>query len=171
LRDAGHEVAASALPSEPARGTAHGDFVPNNMFLGAGGRITGFDPLPSRDVPLHLDLATLLVNTRVLPPQAVSQGMALPTAALDRYEAAVLQGYFGTDAVPHTEVAAFQLLVLLEKWAATVSKRLQGGRVRPQLHQVRVRLVSHHFHREARRLLRALEGATAPDPGVPGRSA
>jgi hypothetical protein len=143
------------------------------MFLGAGGRITGFDPLPSRNVPLRLDLATLLVNTRVLPLQAVSQGTALPAADLDRYEAAVLQGYFGSDAVPHTEVVAFQLLVLLEKWATVVSKRLQRGRVRPQLHQLRVRLVSHHYHREARRLFRALEGAggTAPHERVPGREA
>jgi hypothetical protein len=173
LREAGHEIAASALPSEPARGTAHGDFVANNMFLGAGGRITGFDPLPSRNVPLRLDLATLLVNTRVLPLQAVSQGTAIPAADLDRYEAAVLQGYFGSDAVPHTEVVAFQLLVLLEKWATVVSKRLQRGRVRPQLHQLRVRLVSHHYHREARRLFRALEGAggTAPHERVPGREA
>lgn len=171
LRDAGDQVAASALPTEPALGTAHGDFVANNMFVGAGGRITGFDPLPRWNVPLHLDLATLLVNTRVLPLQAASQGWALPSAVLDRYEAAVLQGYFGTEAVPHREVVAFQLLVLLEKWAAIVSKRIQRGRVRPQLHQVRVRLVSHFYDREARRLFRALEGADAGalDPTLRGR--
>jgi hypothetical protein len=173
LRDAGDEIAASALPTEPATGTAHSDFVANNMFLGAGGRITGFDPLPSWNVPCYLDLATLLVNTRVLPLQAASQGLALPSAALDRYEAAVLQGYFGTDAVPHTEVVAFQLLVLLEKWAAAVSKRIQRGRVRPHLHQVRMRLVSHFYDGEARRLFRALEGAgaAATDPTMRGRNA
>ena len=156
LRDAGDEIAASALPREPARGSAHGDFVANNMFLGEGGRITGFDPLPRSNMPVHLDLATLLVNTRVLPLQAASQGLALPSATLDRYEDAVLQGYFGAEVVPHIEVVAFQLLVLLEKWAAVVSKRVQRGRVRPQLHQVRVRLVSHFYHREAGRLLRAI---------------
>jgi len=63
--------------------------------------------------------------------------------------------------VPHTAVRAFQLLVLLDKWSALVSRHVRDGVVRPQLRQARIRVVSRYYHEEARRLLRRLDDERA----------
>lgn len=156
LRDSADEVVDAALPPELPLRRSHGDFVANNMFAAASGRITVFDPLPKWSVPPYQDLATLVVGIRVLPLQATTQGLALSQAALGHYESALLGGYFGPERVPWPAVRAFQLLVLLDKWSAMVGKRTPHGRVRPQLHELRVRAASRHFHREARRLFSML---------------
>lgn len=166
LSASGADIATRALPAELPLGTGHGDFVPNNMFTTPEGRITVFDPLPLWRAPVYQDVATLLVGLRTLPVQAVTQGLALPRRSLARYEVGFLRGYFGTDPVPGTAVAAFQLLVLLEKWSALVSRRARDGRVRSQLREARTRVFSRHYHAEARRLLRLLEGS--PDAGARG---
>jgi hypothetical protein len=131
----------------------HGDYVANNMFADSTGRITVFDPLSRWLVPRFHDLATLTVGVRVLPLQAASQGHALDSTHLDRYEAAVLRGYFGSDAVPLDPLRAYQLLVLLDRWCALLSKRAASGLVKPQLRRARVRVANYHFRREAQRLL------------------
>jgi hypothetical protein len=147
----GDEVAAHLPASLPTR-LGHGDFVANNMFAGASGQVTVFDPLPRWQVPRTQDLATLVVGTRVIPLQATTQGAVLSRTDLDRFESALLRGYFGDEPVPSTEVRALQLLVLLDKWAALVGKRIPHGRVRPLLHEARVRVASRHLRRETDRM-------------------
>lgn len=156
LSASGTEIACRALPAQLPLATGHGDFVANNMFTTAEGRITVFDPLPMWRAPVYQDIATLLVGLRALPVQAITQGLALPRPAVARYEAAFLDGYFGADDVPQTAVLAFQLLVLLDKWSALVSRRVRDGKVRPQLREARIRIASRHYKEEARRLLSRL---------------
>ena len=158
LRASAHELAEAALPTHLPLRTGHGDFVAHNMFVAPDSRITVFDPLPRWRVPAYQDLATLTVGLRVVPAQATSQGFALPRHDLDRYEAALLQGYFGNEPVPLAAVRAFQLLVLLDRWAAMVSKQVTRGGVRPLVRVARVRLGSMHHRREAERLHRELVG-------------
>jgi hypothetical protein len=148
-----------ALPAALPLVTGHGDFVANNMFVSPTGRITVFDPLPRWRVAPYQDLATLAVGTRLIPLQAASQGLALPADVLDSCEQALLGGYFGSDQKPMSAIRAYQLLVLLDRWSALVSKRLPNGRVRPQLHEVRVRVATMHYRRQARRLLAQLATA------------
>jgi hypothetical protein len=161
LASCGPELAARSLPSDLPLGTGHGDFVANNLFTGDGGEITVFDPLPMWRVPRHQDLATLLVGLRVLPVQAASRGLALPGAVLDRYEAALVAGYSGDDSADErgSALAAFQLLVLLDKWSALVSRGPRTGRLQ-HLRRARVWAFSRHYHAEARRLLGRLVGSS-----------
>ena len=161
LAACGPELAARSLPADLPLGTGHGDFVANNLFTGAGGEITVFDPLPLWRVPGYQDLATLLVGLRVLPVQAGSRGLAFPAAVLDRYEAELVAGYSGEGSgngdVPGRALAAFQLLVLLDKWSALVSRGPRTGRVH-HLRRARVWAFSRHYRAEARRLLGRLVG-------------
>lgn len=161
----GAGLVGAALPDELPLRTGHGDFVANNMFLGPAGRITVFDPLPRWRVPVYQDLATLVVGIRVHPVQAASRGLALSRDDLARQEDALLRGYFGADQVPLAAVKAYQLLVLLDRWTALVSKRIGAGLVRPHLHEARVRVAVLHYEREARRLLTQLADPAARDGG------
>lgn len=157
----GAELATGCLPRELPLRTGHGDFVANNLFAGPGGEITVFDPLPLWRVPPYQDLATLLVGLRVLPVQAGSHGLAFSERVLDRYESAVLTGYFGEETVPAGALAAFQLLVLLDRWSALVSRGTRTGRL-PHVRRVRVWTYSQHYHAEARRLFRRIVESSVP---------
>ena len=170
LTEMAAELTSAALPSDLPLSPGHGDYVANNMFVGPAGRITVFDPLPRWRVPRYQDLATLVVGIRLLPLQATTQGLALARGELARYEVAVLRGYFGSDPVPVAAVRAYQLLVLLDKWSAMVSKRPRGS-LRPHLHEVRMRMANHHYQREARWLLSVLTGSDRPGRRDSGLSA
>jgi hypothetical protein len=126
------------------------------MFAGSAGRITVFDPLTRWRVPRSHDLATLTTGLHVLPLQAASQGAALPAGDLARYERAVLEGYFGAD-VPWGEVRVHQLLVLLDRWSALVSKSTRAGGAHRLVRATRVRLATRHFAGQARRLVGELD--------------
>ena len=152
LKESAAELAGS-LPAELPLSPGHGDFVANNMFAGAAGRVTVFDPLIRWRVPRYQDLGTLTVGIRIVPSQAMTQGLTIAQRELERYEDAVLRGYFGSEEVPLRAVRAYQLLVLLDRWSDLVSKQIAHGRVRPRLHELRVLLASRHCRREARRLL------------------
>ena len=147
------ELAARSLPAELPLCPGHGDFVANNMFAGAAGRVTVFDPLIRWRVPRYQDLGTMTVGIRIVPIQAMTLGLSLPERDLGRYEDAVLGGYFGSEEVPLRTVRAYQLLVLLDRWSDLVSKQIPHGKVRPRLHELRVQLASRHCQRETRRLL------------------
>lgn len=147
------EVVEGSLPADLPLRTGHGDFVAGNMFVSRSGRVTVFDPLPRWRVPMYQDLATVIVGMRVHPVQTTSQGLALSPRDLAQHERDLLAGYFDDRPVPLRAVRAYQLLVLLDKWSALVSKRLPAGRVRPHLHEARVRVAVHHYEREGRRLL------------------
>ncbi|HEV2797336.1 MAG TPA: hypothetical protein VGV65_06915, partial [Nocardioides sp.] len=156
LDDMASDLTAAVFPDELPLAPGHGDFVANNVFTGQASRITGFDPLPLWQVPRYQDLATLAVGIRILPLQAATQGLALPREQLDRYEGALLDGYFASDDVPLRAVRAYQLLVLLDRWADLVSKQVHGGAARRRLRDARVRLATRHCHSEADRLLSQL---------------
>lgn len=152
LISGGADLARAALPAQVPLGTGHGDFVATNVFLGPGDRITVFDPFPMWRLPVHQDLATLVVGLRVMPVQAASQGLALDRRVLAGYEEALLQGYFGDEPVPGPAVAVYQLLALLDRWAALAGQQVRGGRARRGVHDGRIRLASRHYAREAGRI-------------------
>lgn len=156
LDDMAVDLAAAAFPEELPVVPGHGDFVANNVFTGQAGTVTGFDPLTLWRVPRYQDLATLSVGIRILPLQAATQGLALPREQLDRYERALLHGYFAPGEVPLAGVRAYQLLVLLDRWSDLVSKQVHGGAARRRLRDLRVRTATSHCHREAGRLLSQL---------------
>ena len=107
-------------------------------------------PVDSGKAEIHRKVAIL---AGAMPLQAMTQGLTIAQRELERYEDAVLRGYFGSEEVPLRAVRAYQLLVLLDRWSDLVSKQIAHGRVRPRLHELRVLLASRHCRREARRLL------------------
>lgn len=135
----------------------HGDFTPVNVFLGAGGRVTVFDPMPLWQVPVYEDLARMTVGVRGLRSAALGGGLSPSTAAaLDRWEEVFLRGYFGADPVPYAAVRAFQALLLLDRWGELRSKQVRGSRMRRLRRDVRVSLTERYYRREASRLTRLL---------------
>jgi hypothetical protein len=166
IRTNGPEIARRALPGDLPLVTGHGDFVATNMFTEPSGRITVFDPLPLWQVPAYQDLATLVVGLHVLPLQAATQGLAFADAEFGRYEAALHRGYFRSAPVPHTALAAFQLLAVLDRWSSLVSQQVRRGGVGPQLREARIRIASCHYHREARRLLARIETGSEAEPSA-----
>ncbi len=145
------------LPERLPLGLTHADFLPRNVFVGAGYRVTAFDALPRWRVPIYRDLARFTVGLRSVGPQVATMGMAYSRERLEEYERSFLEGYFATGATPLRSVQLYEMLVVLERWAwlkarsgqALKRKRIQKG--------VQLRLMDAFFRREAGRLLGELE--------------
>ena len=117
---AGAALAEAELPPRPALAASHGDFAPRNVFVEPAGRVAVFDPMPRWQAPPMEDVCRFLVGVRLVGLQVHTQGHALAQAWLDRIEDAFLEGY-GRASVPPGQLAAFRILVLLDKWAAAAS--------------------------------------------------
>ncbi len=125
LGDRGAELAAAVLPELIPSAAGHGDYAPRNMFLGSGGRLTVFDPLPRCAVPAQDDLCRFLVGMRLLGLQLHTHGVAYSAADLERRERAVIAGYYVDRPVPAAELRCYQAMIMLDKWSALVQP---GGR-------------------------------------------
>lgn len=154
------------LPDSLPLGTGHGDFVSRNVFTTAAGRITVFDPMPLWRIPVYEDMARFLtVGLRLLHWHAFAQGLLFRPADLAAYERAFLHGYFGDDPVPMGAVRAYQLILLFDWWAQTISKEARDGRRWKRT--VEVGLSEPHFRREARRLVALLRDRSADAVSFP----
>jgi hypothetical protein len=144
------EVSLPALPL----GLSHGDFLARNVFVGAHDRVAAFDALPRWRVPIYEDLARFVMGIRSVGLQVISLGMAYKRLRLNQYEASVLEGYFPGGSSPIRTIQLYEMLILLDKWAALLARsRPTGIRYRIAM-AVRVRLFHQYFRREAERLLR-----------------
>lgn len=146
LSAAATALARRELPETFTLVVGHGDFAPRNVLIGRHGSVTVIDPLPRWEVPEYEDLCRFMVGVRCLGVQLATHGLAFPATALDRWERQFLAGYYGEKHVPLEAVRAYQLLILLDKWAATVAA------VR---NPVRRRWFDAFFRTEAGRLLGA----------------
>jgi len=110
-------AAAELLPAELAPGPGHGDFAMRNVLVGPAGRVAVIDTRARWNVPIELDLATLLVALATNRLQAATGGMAWSRAVSSRYGRAMLEGAaYPVDALPRLRL--FQLLVVWDAWAA-----------------------------------------------------
>lgn len=123
-------------------GLGHGDFAPRNAFISAEGEVTVIDILARWRVPIYEDIAFLLVELRMAGPELLLLGHAFPAEHHRQLEESFLQGY-----VAETEVAvdrgalAWHLaLILVDKWAAAVTRASGRGRDRVRWHLVNRRL-------------------------------
>ncbi len=156
---------AGCLPADLPLVVGHGDYALRNVFVSGSGRVTVIDPLPRWCVPPYEDLARFIISMRLLGLQVVSQGLAFRESQLDRYELNFLRGYFADDAIPTSRLRAYQLLVLLDKWSATVSQAPRPGMPR-RLAAMGQQAGHAYFRRQARRLLRLLETDGAPPSSI-----
>jgi hypothetical protein len=132
----------------------HGDCAPRNFLVTDGRRLAGYDVLGKWAVPREEDLAYFLLSLRLLAPQVVSLGQAYPTRALAQWEQAFLDGY-GSELIVEPRLHAYGVLVLLDRWAATLERSAGGlrGRVQPAVR----RLLHAALRRQAARLTRVLQ--------------
>lgn len=151
------EMAARAadrhLPTEFPLEVAHGDYAPRNIFVGPEDRVTGFDATPRVKGPVFEDVARFLVAVRTGGFQVVSIGRAYPPERMDELEERFLTGYFGQDRPPPVHsIRPFELLALLNKFSAVVSRstsRSFGTRMRAR---VRARFYYRRFREEVNRI-------------------
>jgi hypothetical protein len=122
----GHDRVAAALTGPIPLAGGHGDFAPRNIFVDAAGRVAVIDAHPRWPVPIYEDIARFIVNVRLMGAQIVSRDLALSPRLLDAGERAFLRGYFG-DSPPERAVKAYELLILLDRWAAWLERDRQAA--------------------------------------------
>lgn len=129
-------------------GLGHGDLAPRNVFVGPTGELKVIDILARWRVPIYEDIAFLLVELRTAGPELVLLGHAFPPGTQDRLEAGFLEGYRTETgvALDAGALAWHRALVIVDKWAAAVTRR--GGRGPDRL---RWQLVRQRLERETAR--------------------
>jgi aminoglycoside phosphotransferase (APT) family kinase protein len=137
-------------------GLLHGDFASRNILVDAQGRVAVFDSRARWVAPVAEDIAQMLVSMRLAREQVTSTGRLYPVRLIESWESSLLGGYFGADHVPWPTIRVFELLVLLDKWAAIVGRSRREHRAR-----VAAELVAPSYRRRIEELM-----APRPNPNV-----
>ena len=140
--------AVSHLPDPLPTALSHGDFAPRNILVDPAGRVAVIDLLARWQAPRYEDLAGFLIALQTNRANALTQGVAFGPA-LGGLERQFLDGYFGSTPVPRAAIRVYELLLVLDKWAARAS-RVDD---RPGL---RDRLIERHVAGRSRRLAHRL---------------
>jgi aminoglycoside phosphotransferase (APT) family kinase protein len=145
--------AVSRLPDPLPLAITHGDFAPRNILVDATGRLAVIDLLGRWQAPAYEDVAAFLVALHTSRANAVTRGVLFgPT--FERLEPAFLAGYYGSEPVPRHAIGVYELLLVLDKWAARTSRRTPRG-----LRRVSERILDRHYLARSRLLARRLAEA------------
>ncbi len=145
--------AAARLPDPLPVVLSHGDFAPRNILVGRSGKLAVIDLLARWKSPPYEDIATFLVALQTNRANAATQGMLFGRAAR-RLEPAFLTGYYGSEPVPRDAIRVYELLLVLDKWAARIHRNKTLGPIA----RLREHLIDSHFESHSRRLARRLVG-------------
>ena len=126
----------------------HDDFNSSNIFVTGDGRICSFDP-HNWPGPLYIDLAKIITDVETQRVQLITNGLWVPYTRLQTFHAALLSGYFGSEAVDHSSLSLFRFLSLLEKWkdaeikfeSASGKRKLVYSLAMPQIRRCFLRLI------------------------------
>ena len=121
------DVADTTFPLEIPMGLHHGDFAIRNLLIGSDGRLTAIDALGRWRMPIHDDLARIIVAIETSRIQATSFGLAFGPAEVTALADAILSGY-GSDGVDPAAVRVYAVLILLDRWAARADRRSRQAR-------------------------------------------
>jgi hypothetical protein len=146
LHDTIHRAAGSSLPERLPLATNHGDFVPRNILVGEGDRVTVFDTRAQWRAPVYEDVARFLVALSASELQMMGQGFMYGRAELAGYESEFLQGYFDRGAVPLRAVRLFECQRLLAMWVASAYQRATSGGLRRARKACVLGLRGRHLH-------------------------
>jgi aminoglycoside phosphotransferase (APT) family kinase protein len=144
--------AAGRLPDPLPTVLSHGDFAPRNILVGRRGQVAVIDLLARWKSPPYEDLATFLVALQTSRANAATRGILFGRAAR-HLEPAFLTGYYGSEPVPRDAIRVYELLLVLDKWAARAHRNRSLGTVA----RIRERLIDGHFEAHSRRLARRLD--------------
>jgi hypothetical protein len=131
-------LASDHLPTTVSTGQVHCDFAPRNVFIDHEDRVTVIDTLGRFEAPIYEDIALMLMSINASGPQMFSRGLFYDPKRLHRYEHSFLTGYFFDQPVPFPAIRLFLVQLLLDHWAAAVSRHehqrgikrvVQGGRL------------------------------------------
>jgi len=124
------DAARAVLPEALALGLGHGDLAPRNILVRTDGRVMMIDSLGRWRTCVLEDLGYALVAMKASP--ALVTLVPRPMLAWpSRCGEELLRGYFGAQQIPRASIAVYQLVVLGDRWAATVERRMmRGGRDR-----------------------------------------
>jgi hypothetical protein len=146
VRDTFHRAAGTSLPERLPLATNHGDFVPRNILVGDGDRVTVFDTRAQWRAPVYEDVARFLVALSASELQMMGQGFMYGRAELAGYESEFLQGYFDRGAVPLRAVRLFECQRLLAMWVASAYQRATSGGLRRARKACVLGLRGRHLH-------------------------
>ncbi len=150
-------IAERVLPEQLPLGSRFGDFGLTNILVEADGRVTGIDTMAKWRAPIYEDIAWFLTALKAYNMQSYSQGLAFSPKKIKLLEQQFLTGYFAKDPIPTAEIRLFEILRLLERWSAKVSRnQSMSGPVG----SVRSFLVNRFFRKTIGNLLKACEQTT-----------
>jgi len=129
-RDTIHRAAGNSLPERLPLATNHGDFVPRNILVGAGGRVTVFDTRAQWRAPVYEDIARFLVALSASELQMMGLGWMYSRSELADYESEFLRGYYDQDPVPVRAIRLFECQRLLAIWVASAYQGSVAGGLR-----------------------------------------
>jgi len=116
-------TAGTALPDDLEMGLKHGDFAPRNIMVDAENKIIGIDTLAKSMMPVHYDIAYLVVQLQTSKLQLYTQGAAFGRRRIASYERALMKGYWQDDSGKHSPaLELFKAFVLLEKWGTQIHR-------------------------------------------------
>jgi aminoglycoside phosphotransferase (APT) family kinase protein len=120
--------AREALPEQLPLVTAHGDFVPRNVLVAPGGRVTVFDTRAQWRAPRYEDLARFRVALSASDLQLATPDWLCDRELPARCAAELLAGYFADETPPLCAIRLFECQRLLAlRVAATHQRRIATG--------------------------------------------
>ena len=143
--------AAHQLPDPLPTVITHGDFAPRNILVDGSGRLAVIDLLARWQAPPFEDLAGFLVALQTSRANAATRGLVFGRT-IANLEPPFLSGYYGSEPVPRTAIRVYELLLVLDKWAA----RANRNRTLRGVGRIRERLIDGHFDARARLLAHRL---------------
>lgn len=128
LLDTAARRARTDFPESCPLGPRFGDFGLTNMLVDGGGRVIGIDTLARYRVPIYEDIAYLLSGVASYRGEILSFGLGFGSKRLALLEAAFLAGYFEAAPIPVQQIRLFEVLRLLDRWSAKLSRHQTQGR-------------------------------------------
>lgn len=147
------ETISEALTAPVPIAPGHGDFAPRNVFVTPAGQVCVFD-IMGHEQPIFEDLACFFVDLRTSGLQLLPRPLSHSEEQIDALERSLLRGYFTADGVPHSTVAAYSLLGVLDRWVSLVHREGTFQSMRQRMLDGRA---PHPFSAEIYRLLGLLE--------------
>lgn len=157
-------AAERVLPYDLPVALAHGDFAMRNVIVQRSGRVLVLDTLARRHAPIYEDLATFLIGMRSGRLQLYTFGIAFAPTLLRAVELAVLDGYYGDSVQPTGHRKVYEMLVLLDRWAAALARNPADRLGRSPARY----LANRWFERETRRAAALLESLPRTRGGATG---